>query len=314
VYQRASQLSAKFHSTSRWVLKVLAQKCWTNGINTGTGIDVPHDVGETETVTGVKASLRARKEQKNQKRATEILEVDAINPELLNASKQTVRVPMKKTPTGTAGQIEQKQEHKQSYQNIPLYNINVRAIDLRSSHPEIEEMDFLAMPVRDEQNGTYDAIVCSMVLNCVTTPEDREATLSLLYKHLVPGGLCFLTIAKICLNQSKFMNRQLLEEMLALEFLIDEKRETPKLAFWVLRRPPENVSINPEKVKGGDGTNKLENRGRKSRKTAKMKMAPWNPKWETTKIIHRGQKYRIFFAVLLKKNDIHGCGRDRDPL
>ena len=304
-YQRASQLSTKFHSTSRWVLKVLAQKGWTNGIeigasnNTGMkGSDNDADKNDREKVADVKATPSTKKKLKKLKRATEILEVGAINTELLNASKRTVRVPMKKTSTAKSNQPYQEHDQKQSYQNIPLHNINVRAIDLRSSHPEIEEMDFLAMPVRNEKSGTYDAIVCSMVLNCVTTPEDRGIMLSLLYKQLVPGGLCFLTIPKLCVNQSKFMNRQLLEEILteALGFLIDDKRETPKVAFWVLRRPPETIVSSPQN--GDHGRSK-------SDKKVKMKIAPWNPKWGTTKIIHRGQKYRNFFAVSLKKGDVY---------
>ncbi len=264
-YQRASQLSTKFHSTSRWVLKVLGQMGWTAGI----------DIDES-----------------TKKRSTRILEVGAINTELLDASKRTTRVRVKKGIKEASSKNQNEQE--QQYENVPMYNINVRAIDLRSSHPNIEEMDFIKMPVMNEiENcGSFDCIVCSMVLNCVTTPEERGTMLTLLYKQLRPGGLCFFTIPKLCLNQSKFMNRTLFEEILTdalgFEIIEDLKKETPKVAFWVLRRSAGDD--------GGSGKSKAQT-------TSK-----WQGKWETTKLINRGSKHRNFFAVSLKKSQVFGRG------
>jgi len=153
---------------------------------------------------------------------------------------------------------------------------------LHSSHPDIEEIDFLQMPVEDETNGTFDVIVCSMVLNCVTTPADRGKMLSLLYKQLSPGGLCFLTIPKLCIYQSKYMTREVFEEILtdALGFIIENKKETPKVAFWILKRPCKDVEAR-----------------RKNE---------WNTKWETTSVIvmgkQRQKKSRNCFAISLKKH------------
>ena len=54
-----------------------------------------------------------------------------------------------------------------------------RAIDLRSSAPGIEAVDFFSLPGGgpfDAASGVsvpYDAVVCSMVINCV--PEPRRA-------------------------------------------------------------------------------------------------------------------------------------------
>lgn len=280
-YQRASILSTKFHSTSRWVLKILGQMGWTAGI----------DIEKENT----------------KKRFTKILEVGAINTELLDASKRTMRVKKKlvKSKSKSADQ------ERQSYENVPMYNINVRAIDLRSSHPNIEEMDFLCMDVNHEienENesgrniGSYDCIVCSMVLNCVTTHQDRGKMLALLYRQLRPGGLCFLTIPRLCLNQSKFMNRTLFEELLtdALGFEIDDKlkKESPKVAFWVLRRPDTD--------NGSDDTGKGKGNGNAGNK---RKTVEWDEKWEKTKLINRGQKYRNYFAVSLKENEVYSEGR-----
>lgn len=266
-YQRASQLSTKFHSTSRWVLKVLGSKGWTKGLT-------------IDEVSSEEMQESAGNQVKGQKcRAVQILEVGAINTELVDAAKRTKRS-KKKMENSSKGSHEDDAAPSQQYQNIPLYNINVRAIDLRSTFADIEEKDFLQMPVENEEIGTYDAIVCSMVLNCVTTPEDRGAMLSLLYKQLRPGGLCFLTIPRLCINQSKFIDRKLFEELLteALGFIIDSQKETPKVAFWILKRPKD--------------------------KTANM--MKWNQNWESTPIIHRAHKFRNLFGVSLRKNDSYG--------
>jgi len=267
-YQRASQLSTKFHSTSRWVIKVMGSKGWTNGL--------PIDEDDCEDSQD---SPEVRKEPEvKERRAVQILEVGAINTELVDAARRTKRIRKKKEHT-SKGSDEDGVPSSQQYQNIPMFNISVRAIDLRSTFADIEEKDFLQMPVQNEKKGTYDVIVCSMVLNCVTTPEQRGEMLSLLYKQLRPGGLCFFTIPRLCINQSKFIDRKLFEELLtdALGFVIDSQKETPKVAFWILKRP----------------------------KDAAKKMVKWNKKWESTPIIHRAQKFRNLFCVSLKKNEAY---------
>lgn len=255
-YQRASQLSTKFHSTSRWVLKVLAQKGMTHGI--------------LNEESSSKDSLK----NKEMKRPVDILEVGAINTELVEASRKTKRV-LKKKDASNSGESQQ-------YHDIPVHHINVKAIDLRSSHPDIEEQDFLKFKVQNAKRGSFDVIVCSMVLNCVTTPEKRGIMLSLLYKQLRPGGFCFFTIPRLCLNQSKFMNRKLFHELLidGIGFKIDSEKESPKVAFWVLQRPMD-ADV--------DGT----------------KMTPWNKKWETTPIINRAVKFRNMFSISLKESEIY---------
>ena len=313
-YQRASQLSTKFHSTSKWVLKVLGNKGWTNGIpaplidqdsngndnDTDTdnhGHDNDHD-HDHDHDNGVQEN--AKETKKNLiNRTVQILEVGAINTELVDAAKRTKRVRKKKEKTSSSStstctsSIHRSSSNgsdekdamtlsplSQQYQNVSLYNINIRAIDLRSTFADIEEKDFLQMPVENETSGTYDVIVCSMVLNCVTTPEDRGLMLSLLYKQLRPGGLCFFTMPRLCINQSKFIDRKLFEELLtdALGFEIDSQKETPKVAFWILKRPKDEAK----------------------------KMVKWNKKWEATPIIHRAQKFRNLFGVSLKKDHVYG--------
>ena len=66
--------------------------------------------------------------------------------------------------------------------------LDVRAIDIKSQHPRIEQIDFFSM----EPESSYDAVVLSMVLNCVPSPRKRGQMLALVRKHLLPGGQLFL--------------------------------------------------------------------------------------------------------------------------
>eukprot|EP00557_Chaetoceros_sp_GSL56_P006502 CAMPEP_0176504302 /NCGR_PEP_ID=MMETSP0200_2-20121128/15857_1 /TAXON_ID=947934 /ORGANISM="Chaetoceros sp., Strain GSL56" /LENGTH=324 /DNA_ID=CAMNT_0017903717 /DNA_START=172 /DNA_END=1142 /DNA_ORIENTATION=+ len=262
-YQRASQLSTKYHSTSKWVLKVLGQKGWTNGILLEHDND--SDIkGKKKDISSVTTEMR---------RPTFILEIGAINTELIDASKKTKRVKVKKhdpvsVSVSVSSQTSSTCVDEADYRIVPVYNIKVKAIDLHSSHPDIEEIDFLQMDMdvdvkNKTEKGTFDVIVCSMVLNCVTTAENRGIMLSLIYKQLRPGGLCFLTIPRLCINQSKYINRKVFEEMLtnALGFTIEQTKETPKVAFWILKRPSE-----------------VEERGGQH-------VIEWNMEWETTRIL-----------------------------
>lgn len=286
-YQRASQLSTKYHSTSKWVLKKLGQQGWTNGTmlieNDDDDKDHVGDGGNDDK--GDDDEIDSRK----QKRPTFILEIGAINTELMDASKKTRRVQTKNKddkPSQTTTTTTTTTTSACNYRNIPVHNIKVKAIDLHSSHPDIEEVDFLQMTVKNEVKGTFDVIVCSMVLNCVTTAEDRGIMLSLIYKQLRLGGLCFLTIPRLCINQSKYINRKVFEEMLtnALGFVIEEKKETPKVAFWILKRPSQQRIIQ-------------------TKDCTPVAVAQWNNEWETAKILHGGPKYRNNFAIVLERGD-----------
>mmetsp|Transcript_3009 Transcript_3009/g.3504 ORF Transcript_3009/g.3504 Transcript_3009/m.3504 type:complete len:357 (-) Transcript_3009:216-1286(-) len=292
-YQRASQLSTKFHSTSRWVLKVLGRKGWLHGL----------DCTETETVNTVVEEDTVDKRKQRKKRCVRILEVGAINTELLDAAVKTKRVHMKKSDNSSKnnakgqspknqnsvlgvkekGKKDQQQQHPseelQIYHNTPMYNISVRAIDLRSSHEQIEEQDFLTLPI---PQAKFDVIVCSMVLNCVSTPADRGKMLSLLFEQLNPGGLCFFTVPKLCLSQSKYINKHIFEEMLefGIGFTIEEKRDTPKVQFYVLLK---NHGTNDERTKRSNDA-VIDNRKKQ---------------WSELRVINRGKTYRNEFSVIL---------------
>jgi 25S rRNA (adenine2142-N1)-methyltransferase len=219
-YQRASQLSTSHHSTSKWVLGVLAKKGWLHGIATA---------------------------EKASRRQTRLLEVGAINTELLNAASE---------------------------------RLSVRAIDLHSMHEDIEEADFLTLtPCHQDPNQRYDVVVCSMVINCVPTAEQRGTMLTRLFHLLRPGGLCFLTLPKLCLMQSPYTSLELFQSLLSsgVGFECEETKKSPKVAFFILRRPLNTLTKET-----------------------------LDPQWTVLQQINKGKKYRNKFAVVLNQNDING--------
>ena len=251
-YQQASQLSTSFHSTSKWVLGYLQRNGWLYG--------VPQALQATDST----ADKTIKSKRKQERRETKLLEVGAINTELLDAADRTV--------DANNNDSNEKAELKKKYR------LDVRAIDLHSMHPgRIEETDFLKLSV-DEEEARYDVIVNSMVLNCVTTPEDRGEMLVRLFQFLRPGGILFLTIPRLCLNQSPFIDRDQFLKMLGgsgVGFEMVETRESPKVAFFVCRRPmPVKVDLSTIQI---------------------------DTRWTLVKRLRREKKYRNQFTVVLKK-------------
>lgn len=296
-YQRASQLSTSFHSTSKWVLGQLANRGWLYGIvvaerrpdhddNGGTKAD--DEDGAADAVTtgdakggGVLSSVTTTTPQRKRnkcsrrkatrRRTTRILEVGAINTELLDAAAAQSQPSDK----GAADDDDDVGKTKQ------YYNIHVRAIDIHSMVKDrIEEADFLQIPFLDPDPAErYDVVVCSMVLNCVTTAPDRGKMLALLYHHLRPGGLCFFTLPKSCLNKSAFLTFQLFVSLLGetgVGFDVVATKDSPRVSFFVLQRPTTGV------------------RGE------------LDPKWTKQVVRNKGKKFPNQFSVVLKKEDVLG--------
>lgn len=233
-YQQASQLSTSFFSTSKWVMGHLARSGWLYGIHHH------HQQGD---------------EKKKGRRNLKLLEVGAINTELLDAAKQK-RI----LENGT---------------EASKYRLSVRAIDLRSTHDGIEEADFLNLKMERD----YDVIVCSMVINCVPRADQRGLMLARLYHQLIPGGLCFLTLPRLCLNQSPHLSIERFQALLArtgVGFEIVETKESPKIAFFILRRPSNEIRVVFDK------------------------------QWTRTKTINRGKKFRNSFNVTLVEQEVNG--------
>ena len=263
-YQRASQMNTSLFSTSKWVLGILGKWGWLDGLpDKETSCD-------GNSIEGDDANTR-KKGKKIPKRNVNLLEVGAINTQLLDAAARTRH----QSDGCTAERV---------------YRLDVRAIDIRSTDPRIEAMDFFDLPLPDQTNATdaggthrpYDVLVNSMVINCVPNPAQRGKMLSLCYRHLRPGGVCFLTLPKLCLVQSKFMSRCYFEEILTkgvgFEILRDVGRESPKVAFFVLRRPKED----------GDG------------------IREWDDQFARVPTLNRDRKFRNTFAVTLNEEEVAG--------
>lgn len=244
-YQRASQLSTSFHSTSKWVLGYLARNGWLYGMIDGR-------------IT------------RKDRRPTNLLEVGAINTELLAAAKQTKRVE------------QQDANGETTFTDAPKYRLSVKAIDLKSSHAGIDEVDFNQFPLKHaDPTKRYDVIVCSMVINCVTTPEQRGLMLARLYHQLAPGGLCFFTLPRLCLTQSPYTSPKHFHQMLndGVGFDIVESKNSPKVAFFILKRPLQRDEKTNEKL---------------------------NKKWTKSTLLNRGKKFRNSFAVVLVEDQVTG--------
>jgi 25S rRNA (adenine2142-N1)-methyltransferase len=299
-YQRASQISTAYHSTTKWVLGCLAQNGWLYGkrINLNNNNNINKDVKNpdcndhattttttTTTTTANESSDKPSRKQKYQRRPTRILEIGAINTQLLDAAQRTYTIHNNNgdneddmdfnTRIVTNGVNQSNQPKK--------YRIEVRAIDLHSMHKDIEEADFLQLPVPQRIEDQYDVVVCSMVLNCVATPSDRGKMMARLYHFTCPGGRVYLTIPKTCLQLSPFMDRARFEDMLravGLEVLSHSK-DSPKVAFFVAQRPEPSIA---------DATTTI----------------PFDEPWTRKTIIRKGKKYQNEFAVTLDKEDLIG--------
>ena len=207
-------------STTKWVLSVLRK------------------VGRLRIIHGSNANSELSANSSEVK----VLEVGAINTEMIEAAKRS----------------------KSDYRKT---DISVRSIDIQSQHPDIEELDFFDL--EKTESTKYDVIVCSMVLNCVPTPDQRGQMLIKLRHHLVEDGLLFLTVPCTCLKLSKYMDKQRFVELIkSLGYSLVEEKETPKVAFFVLKR-----NIVEDEVKH---------------------------KFSKLVEIRRGSKYRNLFGVVVK--------------
>jgi 25S rRNA (adenine2142-N1)-methyltransferase len=272
-YQRASQMNTRMFSTSKWVLGILGRWGWLDGL----------PIGHTNSTRT--HERKVDKKEKPQRRDVRVLEVGAINTQLIDAAARTRTRTNNEIHDNTQKQVESDGNKFQPNQTERVYRLDVKAIDSRSTDPRIQQLDFFDLHLQHEPSTFYDVIVNSMVINCVTTPAQRGKMLFLCYKYLRPGGVCFLTLPKLCLLQSKCMSRSYFEEILTsglgFEIMQEVGRDSPKIAFFVLRRPEEEVS--------------------ESKKGTTRKIL--DDKFTKMPTLNRGKQFRNTFAVTLKNDD-----------
>ena len=264
-YQRASQMNTSLFSTSKWVLGVLGKWGWLDGLPI---------MENAQMITE-----QNHKRKHTPRRDIRLLEIGAINTQLLDAAAR-MRV--------IQPQQHDDQRHAQQFSKMQrVYHLEVHAIDIRSTNDRIQQIDFFDYPLpgavlenapvkNASQRLPYDVLVNSMVINCVTTPEQRGKMLRLCYQQLRSGGVLFLTLPKLCLRQSKFMTTKYFEEVLTdglgFEILDEVKKDSPKLAFFVLKKP----DVDKRK---------------------------WKEQFGCVKVLNKGKKFRNEFGVTLQKEE-----------
>jgi 25S rRNA (adenine2142-N1)-methyltransferase len=114
----------------------------------------------------------------------------------------------------------------------------VRAVDIKSQHPKIETMDFFDITPAQE----YKVVVCSMVLNCVSSALKRGRMLALARSHLAPGGLFFLMLPRRTIENSPFSTQSILTKQLAtIGMEVVETKMSPKVAFFCFKKVEERA-------------------------------------------------------------------------
>jgi len=260
-YQRASQMNTSLFSTSKWVLGVLGRWGWLDGL-------------QVHEATDIQDNALTKKRRCMPRRDIRLLEIGAINTQLLDAAARTR---FQKAKHDNIEEIY----HTEKNELQRVHRLKVHSIDIRSTDDRIQQIDFFDYPMPDTvQNDVsckdlkstsipkrlpYDVLVNSMVINCVTNPERRGRMLHMCYQQLLPGGVLFLILPKLCLKQSKFMTTKyfndILTDGLGFEVLDEVAKDSPKLAFYVLRRP----EVEKRKWRDEFGYNTVLNKGKKFR-------------------------------------------------
>lgn len=255
-YQRASQMNTNLFSTSKWVLGVLGKWGWLDGL-------------PDEYITNAPKKLQPKKRKAHPKRDIRLLEIGAINTQLLDAAART--------------RFQKSTQHEVSSSKQRVHRLDVHAIDIRSTDDRIQEIDFFDLPLPHvtsnegaQQRPAYDVLVNSMVINCVTAPEQRGKMLRLCYQQLRPGGVLFLTLPKLCLKQSRYMTCKYFEDILTdgvgFEIMDESTKDSPKLAFFVLKRP-------------------------------EIEKKTWRADFGCMRVLNDGKKFRNNFACILSQDD-----------
>ncbi|KAG0208329.1 hypothetical protein BGX33_006335 [Mortierella sp. NVP41] len=93
--------------------------------------------------------------------------------------------------------------------------VKTTPIDLNPQDPLITKMDFLEMPV-PAKDELFNVVCLSLVVNFVGDPIQRGEILRHSARFLVPGtGLLYLVLPLPCIDNSRYMDHELLVEMMA---------------------------------------------------------------------------------------------------
>lgn len=113
-----------------------------------------------------------------------------------------------------------------NYVDVPW--LDVLAIDLNPCHPSVQKMDFFELDIA----RLFDIVVLSLVVNFVGTPAKRGEMLRRSAELIREGGHLFLVVPKACVANSRYMDDELLIEILtSLNLRLIMSKHSTKLAF-----------------------------------------------------------------------------------
>lgn len=153
-------------------------------------------------------------------------EASVLSTSLYSTSKWVLKVLRRLGVVGRGGVPRCLEVGAINTQLLDAPGVDVRAVDLRSTHERIERVDFFDLVPA----GGWDVVVCALVLNCVPTAKARGRMVANLFAHLKPGGLCFLVLPLTCVERSSRTTPDAFDALLrAAGFRELERRLTPKL-------------------------------------------------------------------------------------
>ena len=171
------------------------------------------------TRSSVGAAANARRGRRGQTVAQPpaLLEVGAVNTQLLEARGLAVRAIDVRSSMQRIERVDFFDLRPQgSYLrgNQPVSYVTTRPrgqrrVDgLESPHhrtgaaTEARRVDGVGRLNSDFHTGSYDVVVCALVLNCLPDAAAGGRMVAGLVAHLRPGGLCFLVVPRSCLERS----------------------------------------------------------------------------------------------------------------
>lgn len=136
----------------------------------------------------------------------------------------------------------------------------ITRIDLNSQHHLILQQDFMKRPLPSSGDEKFNLISCSLVLNFVTTPQERGEMLKRITTFLKPDDLSvlFLVLPLPCVANSRYLNNdKLLEIMAILGFSQRFFHKSHKLAYWLFdwNGTTNKKSVKKLEVSKGSGKN-----------------------------------------------------------
>jgi 25S rRNA (adenine2142-N1)-methyltransferase len=118
--------------------------------------------------------------------------------------------------------------------------IDTIAIDLHSCHPVVQKVCKVTLQCSSsqidffdvEEKADFDIVCLSLVINFVESPSRRGEMLVKTTQLLCPDGHVFIVLPLACVENSRYFNVKMFQEMLqALGFVIRKEHSSPKLYF-----------------------------------------------------------------------------------